>query len=141
MTSEEKARAKLAQVYMSIEHDARRPCSVDEAATFAACNRDIVEAFLREQGTADNHSVTIDPHSKLGILTKDFMDTVAILTRLGYACTSASKADDTAQFTRANSASFLVKQDGSWSAPDMASKEVSSGVNAFQLQVLLGVTN
>jgi hypothetical protein len=134
------AQEKLAMCYLTLERDQRRPCSVEEAALFAGCNPDIIEAFLREQGTADNHSVTIDPLSKLGILTKDFTDTQSVLEKLGYACTSASKADHTAQFTRANSVSFLVKQDGSWSSPDMASKEVSSGVNAFQLQVLLGVT-
>jgi hypothetical protein len=98
---------------------------------------------LREQGDALNTTTTpSEPLAQMEILTTEFRATQSVLEKLGYTCTQVSKADRAAaEFTRVNSATFIVKPDGSWSSPDMANKEVSNGATAFQLQILLGVTN
>jgi hypothetical protein len=132
------AKQKLAAAYIGyVELEQRRTCSVEEAAHFADCSPDIIEAFLREQNASPAN--TINPLERMGIPTHEFTATAAVLEKLGYAVASVDKGARAAEFTRSGSASFIVKADGSWSSPDMASKEVSSGATAFQLQVLMGV--
>jgi|HubBroStandDraft_2_1064218.scaffolds.fasta_scaffold992528_1 hypothetical protein len=48
------AQEKLAMVYLTLERDQRRPCSVEEAALFAGCNPDIIEVYIKEQDEAEN---------------------------------------------------------------------------------------
>jgi hypothetical protein len=46
------AKEKLALVYLTMEREHGRPCTVEEASMFAGCNSDILEVFLKEQDAA-----------------------------------------------------------------------------------------
>src|ERR1700733_6029849 len=127
-----------------ISNEAKRKQLEDVAAAYRLIGLSESESYVAagiEKRFIAEADVTIDPLSKLGILTAPFVDSQTVLENRGFTVKSVNKADRAAQFTKLGQPTFVVKMDGSWSCDKMNASgslaSVHNGVNAFDLAILV----